>query len=51
MKYFFVGLLAGIFLDKILPLKALLAGGALVGGLGMILLFLFHRGVQDFQGY
>jgi hypothetical protein len=47
----FTGLLAGIFLGKLLPVKVLLIGILVLVVLGSGLLFLLHRGFQDFQGY
>lgn len=48
---FFVGFFAGIFLGKLLPVKVLLIGILVMAFLGFGLLFLLHRGFQDFQGY
>ncbi len=48
---FFVGLLMGVFLGKLLPVKVLLIGILVLAFLGGGLLFLLHRRFQDFQGY
>jgi len=48
---FFVGFLTGVFLGKLLPVKLLLIGFLVLAVLGSSLLFLLHRGFQDFQGY
>ena len=48
---FLVGLFAGVFLGKLLPVKVLLIGILVLAVLGGGLLFLLHRGFQDFQGY
>jgi hypothetical protein len=51
----FKGLLVGLFvvllLVDFLPIEFLLITGILLIVLGIILFFLFHLGVQDFQGY
>lgn len=48
---FFVGFLIGLFLGKLLPVKVLLIGILVLAVLSFGLLFLLHRGIQDFQGY
>ena len=48
---FVLGIFAGYLLGLIIPIEVFIAACLVLAGMLVLLLFLFHLGVRDFQEY
>ena len=46
-----IGIFAGYLLSLVIPLKVFMVAGLVLLALAVLLFFLFHLGIQDFQEY